>query len=634
MKKHSLTIVFSLIILLSLVGAVSASDDISQSDVDTPAPSIQEDVSMKTVSDSNENYESSVSIASGEVSSDESSNSAILESESSDISRASTISVSNDDDVVKSDFKSSVHVSSDNHVLSSVSNSLDEEEPLEINPEGIISTSQDCDVQSVAVDLNIVDDGYELGYNVTTACCELFDFNSADDILVITTTELGKINDLTIENVLNGIINASNGYVTYDKDNLLLLSSITIDSTDIAFFIKKGESVSMALYENGELIIRYSSEDCLNLSAGLWSNLQSVLNDKDINSLVFIVNSWANGFLSDVLSLDSIEFTSAGLIDGQARIQLLNCYPPTNKFDLPLGDTSSDVLGVPRDSDDDAFIWTMHRTPGENAFIGVDMVNKSITGSLNLNLKSANSETQEIKASNVLTSNDIKRIGVDAAKKALSYFKSQGIDIQKDYPYLYVLTSAGYVKLNGLDTDSALEGIIKVLGSELGKTLLPIHTPLWKDLVFYFLWVNNINNKDYSSYGLKYDATDSKLVVSNAVKKQGDDFAYDMGLYKKQSKHHAPIKHHSKKITPKTSTIGQFLNTTADDNVTEGNTSSIVNSTASNSTNNTTAVSQKKFDDVAQPQAKNSNPVNILYTIAAIILIFVIFSVGNSKRFD
>ncbi len=48
----------------------------------------------------------------------------------------------------------------------------------------------------------------------------------------------------------------------------------------------------------------------------------------------------------------------------------------------------------------------------------------------------------------------------------------------------------------------------KFLGSTLSrKTLLPVHTSLWKDLVFDFFWVDSANNKNTASFSLKYNPT-------------------------------------------------------------------------------------------------------------------------------
>ncbi|WP_298500898.1 FmdE family protein [uncultured Methanobrevibacter sp.] len=466
------------------------------------------------------------------------------------------------------------------------------------------------------IDSNLADDSnYKLGYNVTSAADKLLDFDSADDILVITTAGLTRINNITTENVLNGIIDASNGHVTYGKGNLLTLSAIRTDPTNIAFIIKKSNTLTMAFYKNGALTPLYYGTAGPEISDKEWKKIQQLLGNEDAYSYVSIANSWANGISKDILTQATYHgHVCTGLISGQAMIQtLLKYYPPRGESGLPLENTAYYVLGIPGDSDDDAFTWTMDITPGKRAYIGVDtMVDKSMTGFirwnsqtktgliivmsynetkikqtfkaktglnpdasatndlkyqnwliqtlvdnptslvdvlyefdgltqddiyylmgeepgkgsvtksahgldmdyiLNLSLKKANREEQSVKPQTKLTSEQLKQIGSDASKMALNYFKSQGIDVPKDYPTMYVLTSASYVRINGTSTEMVLDGITDVFGSRLSKkTLLPVHTALWKDLVFDFFWVNSTNNKDTLSYSLKYDVTTGSLI--------------------------------------------------------------------------------------------------------------------------
>ena len=497
--------------------------------------------------------------------------------------------------------------------------SLNQENPIEVeisDNEEILASSNEANLQAGIVDSDLKDDSnYKLGYNVTTAADDLLKFDSADDILVITTTGLTRIDNVTTENVLNGIIDASNGHVTYGKGNILTLSSIRTDPTNIAFIIKKGSSLTMAFYKNGATTPLYYGTAGPEISDSQWKKLQKLLGAEDAYSYVSIANAWANGIPKDVLTQATYHgHVCTGLISGQAMIQtLLKYYPPRGESGLPLENTAYYVLGVPGDSDDDAFTWTMDITPGKRAYIGVDtMVNKSMTGFirwnstsntglivimsydeskiketfkkqtglnpdasatndlkyqnwlinklqndptslvtvlyefdglsqdnlyylmgeeqgkgnvlqsahgldmdyiLNLSLNKATREEQSVKDVTKLTPEQLKQIGVDASNMALAYFESQGITVEKNYPNLYVLTSAGYVRVNGTSTEMIFDGITEVLGSRLSKkTLLPVHTALWKDLVFDFFWVNSTNNKDTLSYSLKYDVDTGSLI--------------------------------------------------------------------------------------------------------------------------
>lgn len=374
--------------------------------------------------------------------------------------------------------------------------------------------------------------------------------------------KLTKIDDITEKNVLNKNIYSPNGYVTYNDGNLLMLPLIERNLTD--------ESLINRINENRTKKILFSSND--GFAANLW-------NDASL--------------ITGILSSDTLNKKphDTGFISNQNNY---NFYP---QIDLLLEYASNTLLGASRDFDDNAFIWS--KNPGEKAYVTVDMVNKSTDEVLDLSLNE----------------NVIKEIGVNASIKALNYFKSQGINIQKGYPYLYVLTSAGEVKLNNTSTESAIDGISEVLGLELNKNIFPIHNPLWQDLIFYYLWVNSIDNTDICSYALTYD---SGLHVSNDIKKQGDHIAYKMGLYEK----YFPPQNNYHKIVGK-NIINRFINEFIN------STNTTTNKTDSN--NNTTVVSNYK-ENIPNSIAFSGNPFNIVYTAIAVIILLAIFGAGYSRR--
>lgn len=374
--------------------------------------------------------------------------------------------------------------------------------------------------------------------------------------------KLTKIDDITEKNVLNENIYSPNGYVTYNDGNLLMLPLIERNLTD--------ESLINRINENRTKKILFSSND--GFAANLW-------NDASL--------------ITGILSSDTLNKKphDTGFISNQNNY---NFYP---QIDLPLEYASNTLLGASRDFDDNAFIWS--ENPGEKAYVTVDMVNKSTDEVLDLSLNE----------------NVIKEIGVNASIKALNYFKSQGINIQKGYPYLYVLTSAGEVKLNNTSTESAIDGISEVLGLELNKNIFPIHNPLWQDLIFYYLWVNSIDNTDICSYALTYD---SGLHVSNDIKKQGDHIAYKMGLYEK----YFPPQNNYHKIVGK-NIINRFINEFIN------STNTTTNKTDSN--NNTTVVSNYK-ENIPNSIAFSGNPFNIVYTAIAVIILLAIFGASYSRR--
>ena len=453
-------------------------------------------------------------------------------------------------------------------------------------------------------------DTYKIGYDITADADKRLDFKNADEVLVITTAGLTRIDGTTTEDVLDGIINAADGFITYGQGNILTLSAIRTDPTNFAFVVKKANGLTMAFYRNATLAPVYvGTVDSANMNANKWKELQKLLGSEDAYSYVSLANAWAAGLPSDVLTQAAYHgHVCTGLISGQAMIHtLLKYFPPRGENGVtPLESTAYYVVGVPGGSDDDAFVWTMDITPGKRAYVGVDtMVNKSMTGfirwnetsntgililmsynedaiknefktatGLNPDASAANDlkyqkwlvdklakdpeslvtivdqlgnltqeqliqimgtsdasidvdargldldyiyslnlthidpdSNKEIKTSS-LSENDLIDIGRQAAMNATAYFKSINITIEKDMPNFYVLTSAGFVRIGNVDTTPVFDGISEVLGSRLSRaTLLPVHTALWKDLVFDFFWLDPLNNKNTASYSLLYNQT-------------------------------------------------------------------------------------------------------------------------------
>ena len=392
--------------------------------------------------------------------------------------------------------------------------------------------------------------------------------NAIDSRESLDVFELAEINDKTEKNVLNKIKNSPDGYVTHSNGNLLMLP---LTKTDLN--AENKESLLIRFNENKTETLQIFGND--GLTDDSWSNPQ--------------INEVISGITSPLRLL------STGVSDEEKN------YPQN---DLPLDNAQKNIVGVSRDFDADAFIWS--EKPDKRALVIVDMVNKTTDGVLKLNL---NEKQEDLKT---LTSNEIKEIGVNASLIALDYFKSQGINIQKGYPYLYVLTSASEVKINETSTDEAIDGISEVLGLELNKNIFPIHNPLWKDLIFYYIWVNSANNKDMSSYALKYDANTSKLIVSEKIKKQGDLIAYKMGLYEKYFPVPKPHCNRGTVVVNKINTVN-LDNNTAD-------------------VNNTTSTGYKIKKNLENSIAYSGNPFNVLYTLIAILIVSAIFGVGYSRR--
>lgn len=211
------------------------------------------------------------------------------------------------------------------------------------------------------------------------------------------------------------------------------------------------------------------------------------------------------------------------------------------------------------------------------------------------------------------TYDDLKQIGADAAYQALNYYKSHGINVRKDYENFYILTSAGYAKINDANTDKAIDGLLEVFGFKMNKNIDLIHIPMWKDLIFYFIWAKN---NDFISYGLKYHPGLNKLIESEAVRHQGDRYIYHLELF---------FINDDNGYFPYSYLNGIDLSGGV-------NTSLLANDTNVNG-NNTNA---SNATDVNLPEtempAGDVNPYNLLYTLAAIFLVCAVFGVSYSKR--
>ena len=629
MIKHGVVMVTSLILALCLLGAVSASD-MTASDVEIQSID-QEDTQIEIAQSSDTSaveVESSVSLSCEE--------NVILDSPTEELERnAGSVPLdSNADDgesVVSLDDVCELSYWYDEDCSSQYYDCDDEMEDVSVGEIIRIDLDNNLTLSGLVNDDLCCINGYELGFDVTTAACELLEFESAEDILVITSVGSTEINDVTAENVLDGIVDASNGYVTYGKGNLVTLSSLNSDLIYIAFFVKKGESLTMAFYRNGAITSLcssdVSSEGCVNLWRG-------------------ILGSWIDTSRKGAAADGNLQHFLAEREVGQDMAQ------PLLGYNNRLGQSDSDLLGIQEDSDGDAFIWATDDVPDKRAYfsadskeneslIGLNMENKTSENGMITVMSYDQSNSEQIlkvenslnpdvnltggfggKTSGLTTPEDIKQIGVDAARDAIAYFKSRGINVIKDYENFYVFTSAGYAKINGLSTQNAIKGLLEVLGPEMGKNIYLIHTPWWKDLIFYFIWVNGASNKDFISYALKYDSAQERWVVSSVYKKQGDAMAYELGLLDKHPVH--PHPHYpdtpSKVIGFKDIDVVSLANNT--------NRTKKIGKGGNASNSSIKDVSDKIVDELP---ASKVNPYNIVYTLASIFMVCALFGVSYSK---
>jgi len=142
---------------------------------------------------------------------------------------------------------------------------------------------------------------------------------------------------------------------------------------------------------------------------------------------------------------------------------------------------------------------------------GLDM---NYINSLNLPMATRANNTPQ---GTTLSYEDLKKIGEDAAKLAKEIFmEEKGINLEKDNLNLAVITSAGYVYLNGQATDPCYDGIFEVLGARLSrKNLLPVHQPFYKPLWFTFT-LKGYDSKTLDSVFIIYDPTTEQLIAKGS----------------------------------------------------------------------------------------------------------------------
>ena len=168
-----------------------------------------------------------------------------------------------------------------------------------------------------------------------------------------------------------------------------------------------------------------------------------------------------------------------------------------------------------------------------------------------------------------------------------------------------------------------------MFGDKASENLISVDTPLWKDLVFYFLWVSSPNSDYIISYGLKYVSECNELIESSQVRRQGNAIAYAMGLY---GKHPAPAPeppahYHQEASYPYGSVYEYAL---AGDNL--ANNTNVTNNTNASGMNlsDVKKLEPKKVNNT--PVANRGSPYNVLYNIVAIFIICVVFGASYSKR--
>jgi formylmethanofuran dehydrogenase subunit E-like metal-binding protein len=472
---------------------------------------------------------------------------------------------------------------------------------------------------------------YKLGRDVTAKADQLLNFAGADNVLAITTAGVPKLNGSTSEDCIEGILNGSNGKISYGKGNILMLRQTATDPVDFAFITKKGNSLQAVCFRNGSSTPVYVGTISENMTKVQWNNFLAKVGSANTFSYASLANAWADGAPADLLREAAFHgHVCQGTISGYSITQaIMKFYPPIQETSGGSGSpgdiTSYKVIGATGDSVDDAAMYFFDATPGKGGYSGFDTsatgANSSMlafirwndntkTGDLiimrfkrdenraafeketgitlegnlaelkfntwilnkiqthpeelvefyreltglnetqyyyllgtatnitntngtvripaqqahgldmayidSLKLANATRVTPAASTAGNLSYDQMKDIGVQAANLAKQIFKNElGIDIEKDDRDLAVLTSAGYVYLNGQTTEATWDGIYQVLGSRLSRsTLLPVHTGVWKPLWFAFV-LRGSDGTTLSSIYMRYDNQTQQFIIGN-----------------------------------------------------------------------------------------------------------------------
>ncbi|MFU2192017.1 FmdE family protein [Methanobacterium sp. MZD130B] len=217
-------------------------------------------------------------------------------------------------------------------------------------------------------------DNYKLGREVVKKADELLKFKNADKILCITTAGLAYRNGVTTQDCLEGILNGSNGLITYGKGNLLTFQSTRTDPLDFCFVVKKGSSLTAAFFQNGSLKPAYHGTFS-KLTQDLWKKTLTPKLGKNAFGYVSLSHAWSEGLSTDILRQAAYHgHVCLGTLSGQAMISvLLKYYPPGVYGNLgELEATTYRAISVPGGSDDDAYIYSLDLTSGKRSWVGYE----------------------------------------------------------------------------------------------------------------------------------------------------------------------------------------------------------------------------------------------------------------------
>lgn len=276
---------------------------------------------------------------------------------------------------------------------------------------GYISQSQ---IISDSITFNLkASDAYKLGRDVTADADRLLDFKTADDILVVTTAGVTKLNGKSTEDALEAILN----YGTKIKySNVLMLRDTAVNPIDFAFIVKRGNELKAVIYENGSRSYSYLGTISENMTREQWNNYFKSIHGQNAWSFASLANGWVAGVSREVLQEAAFHgHICEGTLGGYSIVKaLIKYYPPVQETltggGSPADVTSYKILGVPGGSDDDAVLFFLDATIGKTSYVGIDT---TATGATENMLGFIRWDAKSLSGDLIIMSFDSKKIKAD-----------------------------------------------------------------------------------------------------------------------------------------------------------------------------------------------------------------------------
>lgn len=219
-------------------------------------------------------------------------------------------------------------------------------------------------------------EAYKLGRDVTIAADKALNFNGADEVLVVTSAGVARLNNKTTEEAIEGILNYGSSKISYT--DILMLRDSAVDPIDFAFITRKGKDLQVVVYENASTKSSYLGTISKDMTKQQWNAYFNALNGENAWAFASLANGWAAGVSREVLQEAAFHgHICEGTLGGYSIVKaLLQYYPPVQETSMGGGSpgdiTSYKILGVPGGSDDDAAMFFLDATVGKIGYVGID----------------------------------------------------------------------------------------------------------------------------------------------------------------------------------------------------------------------------------------------------------------------